>query len=200
MGSKKGGIPAGELMRQLEADPIWVARRDAQARARLQRELTSQREQTDLLQDLKASGVSVNNVWSLVNTAGPYPGALRVLLDHLSRPYSDRVREGIARALAVKEARPVAWDEFVRLARTEASQSWVSDGVMVAIAAMARPSDLDEIISLITDRLVGPGRVFLVRNLTRSKKQKARQVLMDLRDDPDLQREIAARLKVSIRS
>ena len=187
-------------MRQLEADPIWVARRDAQARARLQRELTSQREQTDLLQDLKASGVSVNNVWSLVNTAGPYPGALRVLLDHLSRPYSDRVREGIARALAVKEARPVAWDEFVRLARTEASQSWVSDGVMVAIAAMARPSDLDEIISLITDRLVGPGRVFLVRNLTRSKKQKARQVLMDLRDDPDLQREIAARLKVSIRS
>ena len=45
------------------------------------------------------------SVWDLVNTAEPYPHLLEPLADHLTRPYHKRTREGIARALAVREAR-----------------------------------------------------------------------------------------------
>jgi len=45
------------------------------------------------------------SVWDLVNTAEPYPHLLDTLADHLARPYHRRTREGIARALAVREAK-----------------------------------------------------------------------------------------------
>jgi hypothetical protein len=44
-------------------------------------------------------------VWDLVNTAESYSHLLDVLADHLTRPYQKRTREGIARALAVREAK-----------------------------------------------------------------------------------------------
>jgi HEAT repeat protein len=136
-------------------------------------------------------------VWDLVNTSTPYPQALPILLIHLQRPYDDGIREGIARALAVKGARPLAWDELVGLVQSQSLPDRVADGVMVAISAMARPADLHAIIGLIKDRSIGSRRVFLVRNLMRSKKPEARRTLLDMRDDPDLQEEIAARLKIS---
>ncbi len=71
---------------------------------------------------------------------------------------------------------------------------------MVAISAMARPGDLYCLIDLITDRSLGSHRVFLGRNLMRSKKPEARQTLLNLRDDPELQKEIGARLKTRVAS
>ena len=44
------------------------------------------------------------SVWDLVNTAEPYPQLLPILAEHVTRPYHKRIREGIARALAVSEA------------------------------------------------------------------------------------------------
>src|SRR5579862_9321221 len=95
---------ADEFLRQLEADPEWVARRDARERDRLEREERSRREQSTLLAELAATGISVADVWDLVNTAQPYPQALPVLLAHLSKPYSAGVLDGIARALAIRRA------------------------------------------------------------------------------------------------
>jgi hypothetical protein len=45
------------------------------------------------------------SVWDLVNTTEPYPHLLETLADHVTRPYHKRTREGISRALAVREAR-----------------------------------------------------------------------------------------------
>jgi hypothetical protein len=50
-------------------------------------------------------GGEVRSVWDLVNTAEPYTHLLDTLADHLPRPYHACIREGIARALAVREAR-----------------------------------------------------------------------------------------------
>lgn len=44
------------------------------------------------------------SVWDLVNTAESYPHLLETLADHVSRPYHPRTKEGIVRALAVREA------------------------------------------------------------------------------------------------
>jgi hypothetical protein len=125
----------------------------------------------------------------------PYSRALPVLLDHLLRPYSDRTRDGIARALAIKEARPLAWDVLTTLIRSESLPKEVADGVMVAISAMARPSDFFVLMQLLVDKSIGTSRKFLVRKLMRLKRPEARQALINNRTDPDLQEEIAARLK-----
>jgi len=65
---------------------------------------------------------------------------------------------------------------------------------MVAISDMAQPSDLGTLIDLISDQSLGVGRIFLVQNLVRSKKPEARATLLQLQDDPDIAKEITARL------
>jgi len=69
-----------------------------------------------LLHDLHAAGVEVSDVWDLVNTRRPYPVAIPVLMDWLehldermdSAWEGEQLREGLVRALTVREARPTA--------------------------------------------------------------------------------------------
>jgi len=67
----------------------------------------------------KQARLNVTSVWDLVNTRAPYPEAIPVLLEWLPRVRHPRIKEGIVRALTVKEARGVAGklliDEFKRV-------------------------------------------------------------------------------------
>ena len=65
---------------------------------------------------------------------------------------------------------------------------------MVAISDMAQPRDLPTLIDLLSDRSIGTSRIFLVSNLMRSKKPEGRAALLRNQNDPDLEKEIAARL------
>jgi hypothetical protein len=193
MTTRRGPVTAAEALRQLEADAEWCARRDAKEADRAERAQQFRQEEVELLHDLQAVGNEVGSVWDLVDTPTPYPKALPVLLNHLLRPYSDRTREGIARALAVRDARPIAWDTVVSLIQSRSLPKEVADGVMVAISAMARPADLSVLIGMLADKSIGVSRIFLVRNLMRSRQPEARRALMNSHADPDLQKEIAAR-------
>jgi len=152
-----------------------------------------------LLRDLAAAGFPVRTVWDLVNARSPYTRALPILLNHLDKPYADRTLEGIARALAVKEARAIAWEAMLANLRSNDFKGDAASALVVAISAMARPEDLPRLIELIRDPSLGQKRIHLVRNLTRSRQKAARETLLHLRYDPDLEIEIAARLKRSAR-
>lgn len=95
-----------------------------------------------------------------VNTSTPYPAALPILLEHLERPYPDRVREGIARALAVHDAK-FGWGTLVRLYRQEAPGTDAKDGLAVALAAASDDEVVDEVISLARDSAHGESRLLL---------------------------------------
>jgi hypothetical protein len=182
-------------MGQLYADPQWLSRAHERERSRSKSEAEMRRAEAPIVDDLAACGVSVRSVWDLVNTRDRYPAATPVLLDHLSRPYRVEIREGIARALGVREARASAWGRVLELLDQEPDRR-VRDGLFVAIAGMAGPSDILEIINLVSQRALGPSRVFLIRNLMRSKRAEARATLISLKDDPDLKEEIRHRLGI----
>src|SRR5215213_3607808 len=65
-------------------------------------------------------------------------------LAHIDREYDDRIREGIVRALGYSEARQLAWDSvLVALTRLRSRpESGFRDGLMAALAGMARSGDL----------------------------------------------------------
>ncbi len=125
--------------------------------------------------------------------ATPYPAALPILLEHLGRPYPDRVREGIARALAVRDAR-FGWEALVRLYRDEPAGSDAKDGLAVALAAVSDDGVVDEVISLARDSAHGESRILLLRGLKRSQAPQARAALGDFSRDPVLGREARALL------
>jgi hypothetical protein len=184
--SKRGPIYATDLMAELEADPEYVAhqkRRDAELE-RMEEE--SRRAQAPVADELRAAGVEVDSAWDLVNTSTPYPAALPILLEHLERPYPDRVREGIARALAVGRDAKFAWRRLVALYRDEPVGTDAKDGLAVALAAVSDDDVVDELVGLARDAVHGESRILLLRGLKRSRAPQARAALEEFSGDPVL--------------
>jgi len=194
---RKTQVTAEEFVRQLESDPEWVARRDERIRKLDELEAEYRLNEAPLVAELNQIGFSVTSAWDLVNRSSSYTAALPILLRHLDYPYLDRISEGIARALAVREARRIAWEPILTKIATQWSELGKNtrDGLIVAVSVMATPSDLPTLVELISDKALGSSRLFLVRNFMRSKKPEARATLERLRSDPDLHEEIRYRLR-----
>jgi hypothetical protein len=100
----------------LDKDPKYQAMMAEKRRQWAEQAAMLQKDEEPLVAALTAAGWPENvrqcgetrSVWDLVNTAEPYPHLLNLLADHVQRPYHKRTREGIARALAVREARGTA--------------------------------------------------------------------------------------------
>lgn len=155
-----------------------------------------------LAEELQAAGFDVGSAWDLFNRKQPwnkqerikpYAEALPILLKHLGFNYPPAIREGIARAMAMRESR-FAWHDLVRFYRDEESNR-AKDGLAVAIAAAADSSVLDELIALAKDREQGSSRLLLLSALARSTLPKARAALMELGTDPELEQEVQIILK-----
>ncbi len=182
-------ITAAELMAKLNADPEFVAKRAREEEERLKREAEYRRAEAPLVDELRAAGFQVQSAWDLVNTPGSYPKAVPILFAHLPRPYPAAVREGIARALAVPEARTRGWEVLTRLYAGE-PETRVRSGLAAAIAAAADDEVIGDVIALTRDTRHGSSRLLLLSALERSADPRARAALMALRTDPDLVKEI----------
>lgn len=173
-------------MAELEADPAWVAAREARDREAEDREAASRRQQVPLLADLSAVGVEVADVWALVNTSEPYPAALPVLVEHLHRDYEEPILEGIARALAVPDAAPF-WEQVMELFRaSDPDRVRIYQGLGVALSGMATRSLLPEVRQALRDRRLGPGRIFFLRTLGRLRAPDRWDLIGELVDDPEI--------------
>jgi hypothetical protein len=115
-------------------------------------------------------------------------------LKHLHRPYPDQVREGIVRALAVREAK-FAWNELTSLYEAEPEETKAKRGMAVALAAISHKAVLDDVIALAQDRRHGASRLHFLRALRRSRDPRARQAFEDLGSDPQLAVEVKRLLK-----
>jgi hypothetical protein len=192
----KQKVTAAEFMAELNADPEYVARRKALDEAVQRRHEENVRAEAPLVAALRAAEVPVNSAWDLVNTRNIYAKSLPILLEHLQRPYPDAVRDGIARALAVPEAR-FAWPILVKLYRQE-SEKRTKAGLAIALSNVADDSVMDELIALAKEPQHGVGRVLLLDALRRWRLPEARKVLEEFATDPQIQkgvRQVLAQLK-----
>ncbi len=183
--SKRATKTAAELMAELQADPAYVSERARREEERQQRAAAWRQAEAPLVEELRAAGVAVDSVWDLVNTTAPYPAALPILLEHLERPYPDRVREGIARALAVPDASFGA-ETLIRLYRQEPPETDAKQGLAVALAQAAGEERIDELIALATEPAHGTSRALLLSALARSPAPRARAALDALASDPEV--------------
>lgn len=191
MSRRRPEITAQELMAELKADPEWVAAREREARERQRRAAEWREAEAPLVEELSGAGFDVQSAWDLVNTSEPYPAALPILLRHLERPYPDRVREGIARALAVRDAK-FAWGTLKALYEREKAGSDAKGGLAVALAAASDDDVIDDVIALARDARHGDSRLLLLRALERSQNPRVPKALEELAADAALREEIRA--------
>jgi hypothetical protein len=190
---KKKPMSAADLMGKLNADPEFASNRELREAERQARAAEWRRAEAPLVDELKAAGFAVDSAWDLVNTSEPYADALSILVNHLQRPYPGRVREGIARALAVPQSK-FAWDVLTRLYRDEDVKD-AKDGLAVAIAAAADDEVIEDVIGLARDTRHGSSRLLLLSALERSADSRAKAALLELGTDPELQKEIQVVLR-----
>jgi len=187
----KTRVTAEELLSRLQSDPAWVAKRQEEERVRAERASHLRAAEAPLIAELADRGLQVESVWDLVNTAGSYSAAIPVLLDHLRKPYPDKVAEGIARALAVAEAYPY-WQALVdEYEATDVSaMPGKKDGLACAVAKTAR--NISEVVRIIRNPLHGESRLLLLPALRQSHDPVAALALQELAGDPVFKKEIAS--------
>lgn len=191
--TKRGPIDAVTLIADLTRNPDYQKRlRDREARETENRK-TNQNEQALLIRDLQQVGINVSSIWDLVKSSTPYTPALPILIKHLKRPYSPKLREGVARALAVRESR-FAWDDLTRTFEvlSKPTEQTVKFAVGLALSASVTPDVTRELIELVSNRSHGPSRLALLLGLRKQPSPEARAAIEQLRDDPDLCKEIAS--------
>ena len=166
-------------------------------RERVERSARLRTEEEPILADLREAGLDVKSVWDLVNVSTPYPNAIPVLLKHLTWTYSDPIREGIARALAVPDARE-AWPLLVAEYRKAPSgeenglKLGAKSGLAAALSAICTDGVIEELVALAKDRSHGNSRLLLLNALRKSKSAVAKKAIGELASDPDLEKEIAS--------
>lgn len=193
MKKKSHPMTAAEAMAKRSKDPSFIARQQEQERIRLERETQSRAVQKPLLEELKKVGINIESVWDLVNTSSQYDDAIPILFCHLQKPYPDKEKEGIARALGVPKA-IVGWNILVTEFRnaTETSSRSTKMGLAAAIGAIATDAVIGDVIDLVQNKNHGENRILLLKALRRSKKPEAASALNNLASDPDLAKEIAS--------
>jgi HEAT repeat protein len=188
---KKKPRTAAEIMAALQNDPEWVAKDEERERVLRERVAEWRLAQAPLIEALAQGGWKVQSVWDLVGTKSSYPSAIPILLEHLSKPYPERVRDGIARALAVPEAHqgwPVLLDAFRREPDKikETGMSGVKWAIALALSAAGTDEELEDVIPLLRDPSHSLNRRPLLDILARSRKPIAVSVLSELQDDKEI--------------
>jgi hypothetical protein len=189
---RRGPMTAAEFVEQLAGDPEYQRQKAKIEAARRAADEAHRVAEAPIVLDLKSAGFDVQSVWDFVNTTELYTSALPILLDHLQRPYPPKVREGIARAMAVPESK-FAWDKLVSLFRREFDRkaNGVKWAIGCALAAAADDEVMPDVIALFRDSRHGENRIAFVRPLARSHLANARAALEAARQDPEVAREVS---------
>lgn len=153
---------------------------------------------------LRFAGVSVGSVYDLVNSRQPYAKAIPILIRLLHEVEHPRIKEGIARALSVKEARTVAGElvhEFQAVRSETGPEMSAKWAIANALAVAGTDEVVDDVIGLMQDHRHGWTRSMLPLALAHARKKREIAVSALLRSLSDDQLASAAadalaRLKV----
>ncbi|GAB4226199.1 MAG: hypothetical protein Kow0062_28400 [Acidobacteriota bacterium] len=161
---KRKPVTAKELLDELRANPEWVAGQKAQERRRRAWSAALLANEAPVVADLRTAGFDVNTVSDLFNRKEPWrkdvpippwPEAVPILIEHLDRPYSFEVREGIVRALTAPWGR-LAFDRLVEEFRRTADPAVAAEEQRKAVElVMAEAGDLytrDEVEQIMRHR------------------------------------------------
>lgn len=138
--------------------------------------------------ELSKVGVLIDDIYDLVNTKEPYPIAIPVLLNLLKNGIEHiGIREGIIRALAVKEAigvaNPVLFEEYNKTPKDKMLLKWaIGNTVYTTITE----DYIEKVIAIVKDKSNGMSRQMFVLALGKIKSTDTENVLIELLDDNEV--------------
>ncbi len=140
-----------------------------------------------LSNELLSKGLRFSNPWEMVNSKEAYPEAIEILIRHIHKPYHDKNKEGIIRALTVKEAKGKANEELIKeynvTPKEKDNLRWTIGNAFTVIIT---PEDVDRIIPIVHDKTNGMSRFRFVDALGKIKTEKSKACLQTLLVDAQM--------------
>lgn len=142
-----------------------------------------------IVHELSKVGVRVKGIYDLVNTKNKYPEAIPVLIDLVQKDFSNiNVREGIVRALTVKEAKGLANGTLLKIYTDTPKElhffRWAIGG---AFSVILMKDDVPEVLRIVKNRENGTSRQMFVMALGKIKNsEEVEKTLIELLDDEDV--------------
>ncbi|WP_343540217.1 hypothetical protein [Sphingobacterium thalpophilum] len=179
-------ITAAEFQEQLLQDEEYQKWLKEKEQVRIALEAAYAEDEKPLVEDLKKAGLNITSSWDLVNTKSRYKPAIPILLEHLPKPYHLKNKEGIVRALAVKEAigkaSSVLISEYNRTPKDKVLLRWAIGNT---IYTTITEDDVESILPIVLDRTNGTSRQMFVAALGKIKVNNVKDVLLRLVNDDD---------------
>jgi hypothetical protein len=134
---KRSRRTAAELVADGSTDPEYRARIAERDRKIATKVAEYASEDAILAREAAELGYAISSVWDFVNNAphpflarkfiGPYERAYPMLIRHLGLPHHPRVREGIIRALSVRDGSTVLANHLLKefLSEPDTNMKWV---------------------------------------------------------------------------
>ena len=144
------------------------------------------KEYQELTDELLGVGIKIKSIYDLVNTKEKYPKAIPFLLKHLQKKYSDITKEGIIRALSVKEAKgvaaPLLIKEYLNTPKEKEDFRWaIGNAVWTTITK----NEVESILPIVLDKSNGWSREGFIFALSIVKDDTIKNVLIQAMDDND---------------
>lgn len=138
--------------------------------------------------ELLKVGLKVNDVYDLVNSAKSYSSAIPVLINLLKEGVQPiKLREGVIRALAVKEAigkiGKLLIDEYNKTPKNEVMLRWAIGNTFFTTA---KNENVDDVIEIVSNKSNGISRQMFVSSLGKLKSEKSENVLIELLGDSEV--------------
>lgn len=160
---------------------------DEKESLRIRLEKAYREDEQPLINDLDKVGIKVNSCWDLVNSKSSYKKAIPILLEHLPKPYHIKNKEGIVRALAVKEAKGIACrgilDEYQKSMGEGALYRWAFGNTIETIITK---DYLEDVLNIVQNKENRSSREMFVMALGKIKSLQAEEVLMGLLEDEEV--------------
>lgn len=134
---------------------------------------------------LKQVGINVADVYDLVNSRSSYPQAIPVLLTLLPRLQDLKIKEGVIRALTVREARGAGVAEALIAEFSCSSSELLRWTIGNALSVVADDAVFGQVVELAREKKYGRAREMVVEAMANMKDPRAAEVLIDLLDDED---------------
>ncbi len=136
-------------------------------------------------------GIQIDNIYDLVNTRESYPEAIPVLLSLIASQVVEDIkeREGIVRALAVKEAvgkaGTILINEYNRTSIEHKYYRWAIGNTMCVVIVK---EDLESVLQIVSNKKNGMSRQMFVMALgkLKSEKDRSEDTLISLMDDDEV--------------
>jgi HEAT repeat protein len=140
---------------------------------------------------LRQCGLKISSIWDLVNTKEIYREAIPLLVEMLPKIDDLGTKEGIVRALTVREASPLAEQpliaEFRKLLKNPSPRTkFVLWAIANALTVVASKASAGEIITLLALPESGSSRQMLALTVAKLKATDAIPLLVELLADEEV--------------